>query len=155
MAGLRNRLNETEEPPMWTGYYWGKRKDRGYNLPDMGLRKGIMNNEQEKEELADIKGGRMNGNNNEGKILEFANLEHQYTEMGERLYKLSLELGYTSEEDEELRNEFKAILDPAGFFVWGVDKIEHLRPPRDVYQIQVCRKLPIEIESGECTLIEV
>jgi hypothetical protein len=91
----------------------------------------------------------------EKKLKKFMELEYQYTEMGEYLHKLSLELGICTEEGVKLHKEFEAILEPVGFFVFGVDKIEHPFPPRDVYQIQVCRKLPIEIESNRCTLIGV
>ena len=74
----------------------------------------------------------------------------QYTEMGEKLYAMEKELGYVDEEKEKLRKEFEGILDPAGFFILGdIDKIEHPRPPRDVYQVVVMRKLPIEIKTGK------
>ena len=95
------------------------------------------------------------GLNKVEQLAKFMNLERRYTEMGEYLHKLSLELGIATDENEKLHKEFETILEPAGFFVWRVGKIEHPRPPRDVYQIEVCRKLPIEIESNRCTLIGV
>jgi len=55
----------------------------------------------------------------EGKLKKFMEMEYQYTEMGEYLHKMSLDLGIAYDRNEKLREEFKAILDPAGFFVWG------------------------------------
>ena len=99
----------------------------------------------------------MAGNCNEEEISEkereFRELMCVYSEMGEKLYAMEKELGYVDEEKEKLRKEFEVILDPAGFFILGgIDKIEHPRPPRDVYQVVVMRKLPIEIETGKSEL---
>jgi len=91
----------------------------------------------------------------EERLAEFIKLEHWYTEMGEYLHKLSLELGAVSETDDRLFKEFKELLSPLGFFVWQVDKIEHPCPPREVYQIRVCRKLPIEMGLDEVPIIGV
>ena len=86
----------------------------------------------------------------EEKQAKLTKMLHQYTEMGEEIYKLSCELGYEDGEKEKLRKEFEGILDPAGFFILGnIDKIEHPRLPRDVYQVVVMRKLPIEIKTGK------
>ena len=92
----------------------------------------------------------MEDDDKEEKEAKLNEMLRQYTEMGEDVYRLYCELGYVDEEKEKLRKEFEGILDPAGFFILGdIDKIEHPRPPRDVYQVVVMRKLPIEIETGE------
>ena len=95
----------------------------------------------------------MESSNNEEKEAAFREMLRQYSEMGEAVYKLYCELGYEREEDKKLRNEFGSILEPAGFFVWGIDAIKH--PMREVYEIRVCRKLPVEMEIGKAEPIPV
>ena len=90
----------------------------------------------------------MDGNNKEEKAEEFGELLQQYTEMGETLHKMSLELGYCSGENDKLYKEFQAMLEPLGFFVWQADRL-HYPNGREVYQVRLCKKLPIEIENGD------
>jgi hypothetical protein len=87
------------------------------------------------------------------KRLAYIKLLHQYSEMGEEVYKKELDLGYCSAEDEKLRKEFESILDPSGFFVEQTDRIAH--PCRDVYHLRVCRKLPIEMKAKNTPSIRV
>jgi len=88
----------------------------------------------------------MKDNIMEEKRLELADLNHRYTEMGEKLYAMEKELGYVDEEIERLRAELESLLG-SEFFVFQIDAVKH--PCREDYIIHIERKLPIEKETGK------
>ena len=81
----------------------------------------------------------MNGNNNEEKERELGDLLTSYIEMGEKIHELEIELGRLWMDPIKWREEFMAILKPAGFFVESVEQLVH---HRDIYNVRVMRMMP-------------
>ena len=87
-------------------------------------------------------GGMAMEKGNKGKEAVLAEMLTRYIEMGEEIHKREKELGRLWEDPLKWREEFMAVLRPAGFFVHNVDKIVH--PMREIYNVTVMRKLPGE-----------
>jgi hypothetical protein len=66
----------------------------------------------------------------------------KYIEMGEEIHKLEMELDRLWKEPVKWREEFMAILKPAGFYVEFVEKL--VRPHREVYSIVAMRMMDKE-----------
>ena len=87
-------------------------------------------------------GGMAMEEGSKGKEAVLAEMLTRYIEMGEEIHKREKELGRLWEDPLKWREEFTAVLRPAGFYVEGVEKLVH--PHREAYCITAMRMLPGE-----------
>jgi len=85
----------------------------------------------------------MEGSNKEEKQKKLEDLLSKYSEMGEEIHNLEMELGHLWQEPIKWREEFMSILKPAGFYVHNVEKLVYVHD-REVYNVQAMRMLPSE-----------